>query len=722
MTTATVAAPSAVTADQAVRTPYVLREGEIDTRNVESIVKSIIHPGMNDRQKAFAVYDFLRTHMYHWWASREGPTPNSFPYGVVFDPIKLINVYGYGYCFQNRSALAALWQAAGLEARTGGIGGHVIAEVYYDDAWHFLDADQHGYCLLPDGKTVASIAQIEKDPITLILKQKHPSDPFFPATKNPLAPYESAAILAAYFWTTKDNYYQHDKIDVGHTMDITLLPGMRFTRRFQPDGRWNVRNKTDMEYRLGYGDPAVGPKDFRTGTTYANGDLLYQPDLTTRSEEYPAGVWDASNIERTKAGLRPAKGGEPAYCVFRIRLPYLVAGWPMTFKGPPNHVGAAVIAADFGRKGDDVEQNIAVSTNDGRTWQTLWTSDGKPAGKAVVDASRQAVHRYEYLVRFEMKAAKPAQSLLKTVSINTGFQCAPRVLPALREGENRMHFTLGSQAETMELIPSLSNRKDFNRFVVRNEGIRLGGGEIKSENGEEGIVVFKLQPPKPGTVHSFSVGAGCRREPGRLNFDDDIKIYYAVDRQKNWKLIADDDFPRWAGHWSYHLNTSAECPAGTKCVFVMVSVTTAANASVKNLKFRLHWKPDGPDGMPEHGLRVEHGWTEKGKAKAASETVQKAPSTYTVRAGKDPVNTHITLEPVRTPGLEWREDDPPVRKPPLPQETVVDAAQRDELRSLLRAIDENPAEALEKAAKSKVKWLSTTAKQALDMWKKTGGW
>ena len=59
----------------------------------------------------------------------------------------------------------------------------------------------------------------------LILRQSHPSDPFFPATADPKAPYESKVILAGYFWSKKEHYYQHDKVVLGHTMDITLLPG-----------------------------------------------------------------------------------------------------------------------------------------------------------------------------------------------------------------------------------------------------------------------------------------------------------------------------------------------------------------------------------------------------------------------------------------------------------------------------------------------------------------
>ncbi|MGQ9662719.1 MAG: hypothetical protein ACUVWX_10360, partial [Kiritimatiellia bacterium] len=561
--------------DRAVLTPYILREGQIDTSSIEAIIASIIRPGMSDKEKAFAVYHFLRNHVYHWPAMREPPRADDFEYGVVYDPIKLINVYGYGYCFANSSALENLWQAAGLEARSAGIGGHSIAEVFYDGAYHFLDADQHGYVLLPDGKTVASIAQIERDPINLILRQPNPSTPFFPATADPKVPYESKVILAGYFASTEDNYYRHDKIHRGHTMDITLLPGMRFVRRFSSDGRWNLRNKDlEMEYKLGYVDPRVGPRDFLSDTTYGNGELLYQPDLTTQSGEYPAGVWQESNILRTEKGLQPVEPDKPAWCVFRIRLPYVIVGWPTSFTGPAKPVGAAAISVGLYRASPKVRQSISLSVDNGGTWRTVWTNDALGQVEQALDFSQLVVGHYEYYVRIELTAANPADSRLERLSLNTAFQLAPRVLPALREGENRMIFKLGNQTETMEIIPNLSNADSFLRYVTDYKGVWLSDGSIMSRLGRPGEVVFELVPPKAGTVHSFSVNAGCRREPGQVHPDDDIKLFYAENAPRDWKLIYDDEFPSWANHWSYYAYAGALCSPGTQRVFVKLALTT----------------------------------------------------------------------------------------------------------------------------------------------------
>lgn len=697
----------------AVRTPVVLRKGEVDPSSVESIIATLIKPGMSQQERAMAVYDYLRNHVYHWGSMREYPDYNNFEYGVVFDPVKLINVYGYGYCFQNRSAAEALWQAAGLEARSAGIGGHSIAEVFYDGAYHFLDADQHGYCLLADGKTVASIDQITRDPIGLLLKPAHRPTPFFPATADPKVPYESKVLCASYFATTADNYYQHDKIVMGHRMDITLLPGMRYERRFTSDGRWRIDNSgSDFEYKVGYHDPRVGPRDFLSGTGYGNGNLLYQPDLTTRSAEYAAGVWQDENIRVTEAGLVPADPTLPAWCIFRIRLPYVIVGWPTSFTGPANEQGAAVVSAVLHRQAEDSRQGIDVSVDHGFTWIPASTNRADGRTQAVVDLSAQAVGRYEYLVRIRLNDGPSTNARLESLGINTAFQLAPRSLPALVSGSNPMTFRLGDETESIELDADLKDAEIFLRDLHSLMGLRLRQGRLMSKAGLPGEVIYELRPPRPGTVAGFHAELGCRRQPGEQAPEDDIKIYYAENQPNNWKLVFDDTYPSWAKHWSYHANASAACAPGTKSVFIKIGIQTVASASVQRIRLHLRWKPEGSGGMPERGIRVEHRWTENGQARDFARVIKTAPTDYTVEAGPGVENRAITLEPVRADGLTWRENDPPVTPPPVPDQKVLDEAVRDEMRSLLRLIDAEPLKGLAAAAQSKISWLASGAKAA----------
>jgi hypothetical protein len=704
--------------EAAVRTPRLLVEGQVDTGSVESIIKGIIKPGMTQKQKALAVYNFLIKVGWHWGPGREGPDKKSYDYGVVYDPVKLINVYGYGYCFQNRASAEALWQAAGLEARSAGISGHSIAEVFYDGAWHYLDTDQRGYCLLADGETIASIDQVSRDPINLIIKQKNPSKPFFPYTADPKVPYESKYIAASNFATTKDNYYQHDKVVLGHRMDLTLLPGMKLTRSFKGDGRWNMKNSTSaFEYKIGYLDPRKGPVDFVRGDGYGSGELLYQPDLTSRSEEYAAGVWQDANIKVGEKGLEPAENGKSAWTVFRIRLPWVICGWATSFEGPAKPLGAAVVAADIYRGTAEVEQAIEVSIDRGHTWRPAWAPAEGQKGKlrAVVDLSEHVHAEYEYLVRVKLSGEKGGEARLERIALRTGFQHNPRVYPALKSGENRMRFFLGEGTETLEVNPSLKSAGAFLKDVHSYKGIWFRRGQITGKLGRTGEVVFELKPPKPGTCASFHAGAGLRREPYGLTAQDDVKIWYAENEPENWKLVYDDEFPVWAKHWCYHANGSAKLSPGTKKVYVKFAVKTAGSASIQRIRLYLHWKPEGATGMPERGVRVTHGWTEGGRARDYDRVIKKATDEYAVKTGTQIVNTFVTMEPVRKRGLRWRRSDPPMPRIEPPAGGNPDPKLRDELRAMLRAIDADPKKGLGPATKSPVKWLASSARAAQGM-------
>lgn len=699
-----------VAAEFAVRSPRLLLEGSPDTYDIDSIIASIIKPAMTSEAKALAVYDFMRAYVYHWGTAREYPDRSNYDYGVVYDPVKLINVYGYGYCFQNRAAVEALWQAAGLEARSAGIGGHSVAEVYYDGQYHYLDADQHGYCFLPDGKTIASIEQLGYDPIGLILKQPHKTNPYFPYSNDPKVPYESKIIFAAYMATTKDNFYQHDKIVTGHRMDITLLPGMRLERRFNSDGRWNIHNSSsEFEYQAGYHDPVAGPKDAFSGTGYANGELLYQPDLTTRSGEYVAGVWHDSNMNVTTDGLAATTAGRPAWSIFRIRLPYVIVGWPTSFTGASDMRGAAVVAADF--SGGGRGQGLDVSVDNGLTWIPVWTNDSGNAEQALVDLSEHVSFRYEYLVRVRLSNAATQNEKLKALSIRTAFQLAPRALPALKVGNNNFKLTLGDQSEVAETAIIMKDYDELMRHIYSLRNVRLQNGRLMSKGGETGDLILALEPPKSGNVSAFSIEAGCRREPVNYHPDDDIRIYYALNKPESWVLAYDDEVPPYAQHWCYHANASANCPEGTKAIYVKIELRTASSASIQFLRWRNYWRPDGEHGMPERGLKVVHGWVEKGVAKEHTEIVKDVSYNYTVKADEEPINKYFVMEPVRAAGLTWRDSYPPVIIPELPQNTVLEPGLRDELRSLLREIDADPTVGLPKAVASKIGWLSGAAKQ-----------
>ncbi|MCX7591520.1 MAG: transglutaminase-like domain-containing protein, partial [Kiritimatiellae bacterium] len=46
--------------------PHLVTDRSVDTSSPEAMVKSLVKPGMSDREKALAVYNFVRRTMFHY--------------------------------------------------------------------------------------------------------------------------------------------------------------------------------------------------------------------------------------------------------------------------------------------------------------------------------------------------------------------------------------------------------------------------------------------------------------------------------------------------------------------------------------------------------------------------------------------------------------------------------------------------------------------------------
>ena len=175
----------------------------------EEIVRFAVPAGGDDRERAFALYRFVRDYRYHWF-----PAESSTNAGAELHcPVKFFNVYGYGHCDDAAINLAMLWQAAGLKARVWELQGHVVAEVRYDDAWHVFDPDGETYFLTRDNKQVASFEAIHREPYLVI------------RTRFGLAAYDQDRVRIARYYADGDNRLMPLPKDYGHNLTLDLLPG-----------------------------------------------------------------------------------------------------------------------------------------------------------------------------------------------------------------------------------------------------------------------------------------------------------------------------------------------------------------------------------------------------------------------------------------------------------------------------------------------------------------
>lgn len=135
-----------------------------DWSSIDGILSTVIPGHTSDKAKAFAIWEFLKDNLIHF----DPPDKGAFTH----DPVKLVNITGYGICDDAAISFAVLARHAGLKARVWGLTGHVTSEVFYDGAWHMLDPDQGIYYLTLDGKKAASVSEISKDPVDIIGRTK----------------------------------------------------------------------------------------------------------------------------------------------------------------------------------------------------------------------------------------------------------------------------------------------------------------------------------------------------------------------------------------------------------------------------------------------------------------------------------------------------------------------------------------------------------------------
>ena len=108
------------------------------SRALRGIFDKVTIGAINDTQKHLQIVKFLqRTNIHKDLA----PT---YPNGLeIFDPLVMLEL-GEMWCNQASKLAIDLFESAGYKGRQVQLGTHLIAEIYYDQAWHYVDTDLFG--------------------------------------------------------------------------------------------------------------------------------------------------------------------------------------------------------------------------------------------------------------------------------------------------------------------------------------------------------------------------------------------------------------------------------------------------------------------------------------------------------------------------------------------------------------------------------------------------
>ncbi len=514
-----------------VFTPWVTVKGQPDTRSLSSMATTLYQNAgaETDREKAETLWRYLLTDgrfvepgmFYHiaGWAYEE-------PLGEVLDPLKLLNSYGFGLCYQDGPLLEALFEAGGFEdARSWFLTGHTVCEVFFDGRYSMLDGDMLGYTTVGDGdprtSNIAGVRELEADRSIIMSKLLAPDKadtskviyPWYPADVRAKA----MGGYAGTFASSDDNWlYPFSRYPSGHSMDYVLRPGEKLIRYYQPEssslyylpykqveGQWIEFHNEISRWSINTEDGPHSQKDERK---WATGRIEYTPPLHRQSAYYPSG---GENLNHNLS-LPPAAGGPlgrldetlPATAVFEMDCPYVLID------------GQFELYAELAEAHHVL--TVETSTDRGNSWEAAGQVSGPHSGPwrcapSVYTVSEHGTRNalsgtYGYLVRITL-AGPGGRAALRDLKLTSIFQLNPRSLPQLANGDNELIYNPG-KPETLRKVPvELSRLSDFalrvDRLIYTEEN---SNGLVYPERWKKGSAVFMLAAPEGGELSSISAG------------------------------------------------------------------------------------------------------------------------------------------------------------------------------------------------------------------------
>ncbi|MDD4869283.1 MAG: hypothetical protein PHR77_01890 [Kiritimatiellae bacterium] len=410
---------------QDVINPRIVVGGRRDWYSAETMLASILKPGMTDAEKALVIFGLLcsievRAHENNrrvgpiYPDDRSNPSRNSFK--ERGDPVRAVNSYYCSGCQYGSATFAVLARYAGLTSRCVWIcpydqyENHCVAEVFYENRWHLFDTESRTFYLEEDNTTIASYESLHLRP-ELVARTQGGGFAAKATKKSDGAGYRKyypPPIMPIDCWTS--------------TMAMTLRPGEKLIWRWTHDGKFrcgqNSRNSNLEPYSL------------------ANGKLIYQPDL--KSPLARRGILAEKNIRTTvEDGQTSAVHAHVSNLVssitYKMTTPYPIVG--------------GVVGGSFFRKDSKDSLRIMLSIDDS-DWTEIWSAEDSDKAHferfLAVDnvlGGKFEPERHVCYVKYEFQAARsPADVGIEGVYLEFDVQMSTTSLPSLAAGDNEIVY------------------------------------------------------------------------------------------------------------------------------------------------------------------------------------------------------------------------------------------------------------------------------------------
>jgi hypothetical protein len=613
---------AAVPCSADVRAPRVVSPHNADAYSMKTFGLFHRWRDLTGDERAWEIYKYLvdtRTGVFHMSEVCEGSDTLS-EFVTVRDPVKILNVYGYGYCAIFGPFMAGVCEGAGIgPARSLILADwrHVVAETFYDDRWHYLDVDVRAAFRRPDG-TLASFEESRTNPGLWVNRGPifFPNDDLEHVRKI----YASTPFYCHY------GFHQ-----TGHTMDYVLRQGETFTRWWTPQGgRWHhlpIYHKGDFMRRLIETEPRGPAPNHRHFTVhnYGNGRFVYRPNLTAASSDFADGVYDRRNVVIGQDSLTLKDRGE-GYAVFEVRTPYIIVPKVNDPETTQDDCEASVVELDA--QGTD----LSLSLDHGVTWQPV----APTSGAGVFDLTKHVAGTYGYLLRLGLHGT-PQSAVVRKLAITTWVQVAPASLPSLREGRNPMELRTGDHhglaSRLLAICSDTSKPDELRKHVVRMPDDYDPDRKTGRICGE---VIAQVVAP-PGTrIAWFTAEGSFRTHQQKAAAQTRNTIAYAVDTPQDFQELYRAEMATDMEHWHYNAAREVRLDTPAEKLYVRYFGDPALN----NFKIYAHCVDDRP--RPPSPVVITHTWREHGAEKTKRIELDGA-GEYEIVAESEPTDQSVEI-------------------------------------------------------------------------------
>ncbi|MCL2640523.1 MAG: discoidin domain-containing protein [Phycisphaerales bacterium] len=617
----------------------VVTDANPDYSDMESMVRSINLNWPTDKEKMWAQY-------YWHHKARRAAMESMIVHGFALaDPIRQYNDYGYLMCFSTSGLQCSVWNYMNYPCRYWDIATHSAVDVWYDGRFHHYDNAYSAHYALEDGVTVAGVPDVgrlgkglETDGQEVLgyLAMYRCLDGTGPngyltgsdmeRTLHRLGTFYFAPNVLQYRWY----YYNQDR---GHRYSLNLRDGEVYTRYYSrqdadsPNAvvqrEDNKTHKADPAYFVpvnGKDPEAAGPRLRLRGS----GERTWTPDFTFNLRgEYP---YSLDNI-RVSDQLQPEADGKPGIAIFKVE--------------GANVITSLKINATIWLPSVKASAAIAISTNNGLHWKTIWTGKA-PNNELDLKLIDEVNGSYEVLVKVILNAPakEPWNAVLKSINFTTITQVNSKTQPQLKIGKNTVYVGNGDQTGTITLWPQLHDDA-YKSHVFEEQNVKTPskadfrtwtGSIFPADFTKDGYIVFKIDAPTDLTCVTYG-GRFYNRAPKAHidmlhSFDGGqtwTKSYSLTDTKAPWDVI--------------HYETVTAIPPGTRSVLFKYLMNSPSGGPLACSIYAVHMEANHKLAAPSNGpMEVTFNWSERQEdysliKRSHTQLVDKLPATYTINVG-----------------------------------------------------------------------------------------